>query len=346
MLERRQDYAWRVAADSSRIIPQKQPPSLAGQEDELVDYPLELNGLEFTRIRFVLEFQDCFCFDATSVMRLRRELRQALQFDADVASGDHAPLARLLHPTLSSDPQALRKFQKPSPGFIIVPPKVVLECEVGDEASLEVIFWGTGTQLIADFFFAMQRVGASGFCHGKGPFEIVGIQSLDGSNVWQEIWQLGDAEEDLTPLLHDLAWWLDKQPFEDQQLELRFMTPARLLHKGKPLFNPNFPQLFPFVLRRVTAMLHAWQGVELKLDPRELTALVARVEEMDNQLFWQDWRTLNHTHGDQELGGLTGYVRLSGLELREISWILRVGVLLNIGKGAAYGCGCYTLELF
>ena len=311
-----------------------------------MDYPFELNGLEFARIRFVLEFQDLFRFEATSVMRLRRELRQALQLDADVASGDHSPLVRLLHPLLSSDPQALRKFQKPSPGFIVVPPAKTRECEIGDEASLEVIFWGTGTQFITDLFLALQRVGASGLSHGEGPFEIVGIKSLDGSGSWQEIWQPGDAEEVMTPLLMDLAWWLDMQTFDDMHLELRFMTPARLLHKGKPLFKPSFQRLFPFVLRRVTSMLHTWQGVELKLDPRELTSSAARVEEIDNQLLWQDWRTLNRIHGDQDLGGVTGSIRLSGLELGEIAWILRLGSLLNVGKGAAYGCGHYILGVF
>jgi len=310
-----------------------------------VELPFAANQFEFTRIRFILEFQDCFCFDSASVMRLRRELRQALKLESE-SGGDPSRFDRLLLPPLSPDPQARRKFQKPSPGFVLIPPVEAQTCDIGDEVGLEVVFWGTATQLVVDFLHALQMVGASGLCHGQGPFDIVAVQSADSGGCWQVVWALEDDLDDLAPLLIDLNWWLDNPVWDSQRMRLRFITPARLLHQGKPLFRPNFKSIFPFILRRVTSMTHAWQGMELRLDIERINLQAETLDILENKLCWQDWRTLTHHQGDQELGGIIGHLCLEGACLQDLSWILALGSLLNLGKGAAYGCGRYVLETY
>jgi hypothetical protein len=46
----------------------------------------------------------------------------------------------------------------------------------------------------------------------------------------------------------------------------------------------------------------------------------------------------------QDLGGIIGSVRLEGETLQSVFGILRVGSLMNVGKGAAFGAGCFRLR--
>jgi hypothetical protein len=74
-----------------------------------------------------------------------------------------------------------------------------------------------------------------------------------------------------------------------------------------------------------------------------LLATADGVHEVQNALRWQDWRTLEGGVAAQELGGIIGSVRLEGENLQSLFGILRVGSLMNVGKGAAFGAGCFRL---
>ena len=44
------------------------------------------------------------------------------------------------------------------------------------------------------------------------------------------------------------------------------------------------------------------------------------------------------------LGGVIDELVVEGEDLGNFSWLLNLGALMNIGKGAAYGAGCYQVE--
>jgi hypothetical protein len=130
---------------------------------------------------------------------------------------------------------------------------------------------------------------------------------------------------------------------EGSQVLLTIETPARLVSAGRPLFRPGVKTLFPFILRRVTSMAHAYCDVELVDDPGYFMEAAERVVELDNQLSWRDWRCLEGECRRQELGGVVGSLKIGGDGLRDILWLLRLGSLLNLGKGAAFGAGHFSL---
>lgn len=78
-------------------------------------------------------------------------------------------------------------------------------------------------------------------------------------------------------------------------------------------------------------------------DPERLLASAARVQERENSFRWQDWRTLSGEDKAQDLGGVVGSVHLGGESLRDVLDILRIGSLMNVGKGAAFGAGRFRL---
>jgi hypothetical protein len=110
------------------------------------------------------------------------------------------------------------------------------------------------------------------------------------------------------------------------------------MKSGKPLRRPTFAQLFPFLLRRVTAQLHAYCGIEVIDDPGPFLASAGQLSS-SSDLDWVDWRAMTGRPDLAAVGGLVGTITLSGDALEEILWVLGLATLFGVGKGAAYGAG-------
>jgi hypothetical protein len=301
-------------------------------------YPVRLHSVDFVRIRFQLEFQEPYLLTLEAALRLRRNLRQALH------PAESEYFQQLFEPPLPSDPVAVRRFQRPSPLFVLLPPsdlpRTLLE---GDLLDLEVLFWGTGVHQLGDFSLVLQALGAAGWHRGEGRFNLVQLGATNHAGGCERIWQVGQSPLNLAPPVLSAAWWLEESGVWEAPLQLEFLSPARILSGGRPLFQPNFVRLFPFFLRRVTSMVHACCGVEILDDPEPLLKASSAVIETSNTLHWSDWRTLEG-ESSQELGGVTGSVFLQGDILPEILWILNLASLMNLGKGASYGAGHFRLS--
>ncbi len=307
-----------------------------------------LDQLEFSRVDFTLEFQEPIAIDLPRQLRLRRDLRAAARqiFDENARNGRVAgPFANLFDPPLPQDPVAQRKFQRPGPSFVLHPdPARCGRFEEGDNWTLAVLFWGKGVQHLSDFARVLQVLGTGGFHHGEGRFEIAAIEGRNCAGEASALWVRGRDLGQLAPPVIPVDWWLDALAPRGERLTLEFITPARLLSQGKPLFRPDFTRLFPFILRRVGSMAYAHCGVEVIAEPRTLQEIAAQVQEVSNDLFWDDWRTLEGHHRDQELGGVSGRIVLTGAALAELEALLRIGSLLHLGKSAAFGAGSYSLS--
>lgn len=313
---------------------------------DLFPVPDNLNRAEYAQMIFHLETSEYFDLPPLGLLRLRREFQQAIR--ALNESGDDAlgyQLQQLLEPPLPIDEKLRKLVQRPAPAFILNPD---LErsglVEPGDCLELPVLFLGRGIQLIEPFTRLLQQVGRQGLVNRQGICELVTIECEDASGCRTSIWNVGSLNGTLTPVVNDLEWWLKLQSPDWGRLQLDFVSPTRLLHGGKPLFKAGFSELFPFVLRRVTSMLAAHCDIETVTDPASLLAASRQVEELSNHLQWRDWRALSAEHGGQDLGGLCGVVELAGSGLADILWILQLGSLLQVGKGAPYGAGRYNLS--
>lgn len=306
--------------------------------DDLFSLP---SDIEFSLLHFHLEFQERFRLSLVEQLRLRRELLMAAGPTLGARTSER--FQALFDPPLPDDPVALRRFQRPSPPFALLPhPEPETDFEVGDQFELTVSFWGRGVQLVGDFARVLQTLGKIGLLCGQGTFALATIEAEDASGNRLTIWQEGERLQVLTPPINEVGWWLDRVG-EPTSMMLEFLTPARLLSQGRPLFKLDFRRFFPFILRRVTSMLYAHCGHEVVDDPARLLAAADGVHEVQNALFWQDWRTLEGGGAAQDLGGIIGSVRLEGEALQGVVGILRLGSLMNVGKGAAFGAGCFRV---
>lgn len=308
---------------------------------------IDCRGVEFSILHFHFEFAQDSTLTSQSLLQLRRELhhtaRTLFALEGNEASAQ-ALFQALFDPPLATDPVAQRRYQRPGPPFVLaIDPAAARNYQAGDSWEVKVLFWGAGGQLAGDFARVLQALARSGFGPGIEGGELVAIETEDASGERQLLWQEGQLLQKLTPIYCELDWWLANRS-QGTDWRLEFLTPARLLSSGRPLFRADLAKIFPFILRRVTSMCHAHCGRELAADSGSLLQAAARVEIGEQTLLWTDWRSLDRGTDLFELGGLLGGVTLSGEALDEIAWVLQVGSLLNLGKGAAFGAGAFRFN--
>lgn len=305
----------------------------------MIVVPAQLSEVDFARIRFCLEFQEPASLGGGALLRLRKDLRRAA---ASTLPGEVA--RALFDPPLLADPQALRRFQRPGPPFALqFPLGADRHLDAGDRFELPVLFLGGGLQLLESFALTLQSLGPVGLFRGEGRFELAEISAEDPAGNRSRLWREGQPLAQLAPPLCDAHWWVDEPQSQGAEVRLEFLTPARLLSGGRPLFRADFVGLFPFIMRRVSSMLFVHCGVEVVEDPQALLRTAEQVRVLENRLFWEDWRQLEGPERSQELGGIRGHLRLQGSDLGEIGWLLKLGSLLNLGKGASFGAGRFRL---
>lgn len=312
---------------------------------DLFPVPDSLARAEYALLIFQLEAREYFDLPPLGLLRLRREFQQAIRFLIESGEDELGrQLHQLLEPPLPADSQLRKLVQRPAPPLVLRPD---LErsglVEPGDWIELPVLFLGAGMMAIEPFAHLLQQVGKQGLLNGQGVCELATVEVEDGSGRRTTLWNGGPLAGALTPVVNDLKWWLERQPPDWNLLQLDFIAPTRLLHGGKPLFKAGFTELFPFVLRRVTSMLAAHCNLETVSDPAALLNASQWVEERSNRLQWHDWRPLAAERGGQDIGGLCGRLELAGSELADLLWVLQLGSLLQVGKGAPYGSGRYQL---
>ncbi len=298
---------------------------------------IHLDQIEFCRLRLRLEMQGPCRLPGETLLRIRRDLHRA---GRSVLS--EGAFSALFDPPLADDPLAQRRFQKPGPSFVLTPaPELPGTFDAGDCLPLNLTLWGDGVRRLNDFLAVVEAVGHFGLWQGEGRFQIGAVAAEDPTGALRSIAASGPGDHSEIPIT-SAAWWLAGWPTADLW-RLEMLSPARLISRGRPLFRPRFPQLFRFVLRRLSSMSFAHCGVEILPDPQELLAAVDRVQVPSNRLSWRDWRFLEAETGPVDLGGVTGDIWIATPWEEELLAVLQLGSLLNLGKGAAFAAGAYRL---
>jgi hypothetical protein len=306
-------------------------------------FPAELGQLEYVRLYLHLQMAEGAALPQGALLQLRRELLGALKlFEAELGADDCQALRRALQPQVQQDAVLRRHVQKVGATLILAPEAIAEQCLVADSmVCLPILFLGDSMQIVPLFLVLIDRLGELGLHKGMGRYALVAIEGEDASGYRSSLWHQGEDRMLLAPPQSDLGWWLELQGLAKKRMTIEFLTPARLLSQGKPLFRPDFAALFPFILRRVGQVLGQHLKTNLIENPDALIERAGGLEQLDNRLVWQDWRILERNPGKQELGGIVGSLTLKGEGLGELFWILKLGCLFNVGKGSSFGFGQY-----
>jgi len=131
------------------------------------------------------------------------------------------------------------------------------------------------------------------------------------------------------------------------QLTLRFLTPTRLIHKGR-LIKPEgfaFRPFFQRLLERLEALSGAFSDTPLPVSFPDLLDAAARVTVVDHSLTWEEVRSYStRRQAESPIGGLLGQVVLETHDWSPfLPWLLW-GQFVHVGKDAVKGNGWYRLR--
>lgn len=252
------------------------------------------------------------------------------------------PYPAIFQPPPPAD-HRLQKFSEIPAPFVVEPPDWGERDYVpGETLEFHLVLAGRALAQLPLIVFAWQRALKHGI--GRG----------DGAARLERVWLNGAGEEDcvydatdgrlvshqptLAPLPDTLA--------TAETVALRFTTPLRIQHEGRPLRPEALtPRAFLMALVRRIALISEFHlGRTLELDFHDL-ARRAEAIQSDKALEWRDWtRYSSRQKQEMILGGCVGAWTLSG-DLAPFLPFLHAGRWLHAGKNASFGLGRYDLSV-
>lgn len=138
----------------------------------------------------------------------------------------------------------------------------------------------------------------------------------------------------------------DRLACSDGRLEVRFLTPTRIVDNGRLCHRPDFRPLFQRLFERVCQLcLDFGEGAPPE-GWTDLEPMAASVTLEVDDTHWWDVRGHSRRLGrPQPLGGFVGRVVYRSREWRPLLPWLLWGVCAHVGKNAVKGGGIYTLSL-
>jgi hypothetical protein len=231
---------------------------------------------------------------------------------------------------LSTDPSAIRRFQKPSLPFMFSFPRLVFtDKPTKIECGLVVI--GTAIQgldmLLEGFRELLYNFSAEVLSIGTRDYQDIVHPLGNGSCI--------NYPENLVVLSsNDL---LENRCWTGSHMQINLKSALRLFEEGRLLRAFNFSLFARSLLRRVSSLAYYYGNCEYNYDFKELSAQTESVVCTDNHF-------LVTTGQSRMMTGLIGYGSFSG-DVSYLMPFLVVGLYVHAGKGASFGMGRYDLLL-
>jgi len=247
------------------------------------------------------------------------------------------------HPPSDSD--ALSTHRAVPRPFVIEPPlDRRTEIPAGEKLSFRLVLIGRAVEHVPYFLIAARELGEAGLGRGRGEYTLRDVDSvhpLSGQEapVYDGQALLGTG---LEVTAEQVEAWAERLPRD--QLTIRFLTPARLKHRGKyARTSLDFHILTRALLRRLSSMAYFHCGEQWETDYPGWVARAERVEAGGTDLRWGRWERYSGRQRRRiDMGGVVGDVTYAG-DLAPFHPLLALGQWLHVGKGAVFGNGLYRV---
>ena len=248
---------------------------------------------------------------------------------------DTCPYRVVFDQRLSSDPETVRRHQKPSLPFSLYIRGAGASrsfCTVG------LVVIGSALNYIELFHTALVRMVDTVMCAVPHPLKYeVRTYSLDYLGGRHEVAYSASvaAEAILLSAQHIL-----QNTVHCDTIRLELQSPLRLLNNGIIAHQFNFAMFLRSQLRRCSSLCAYYGAGELNLDFTGLSGSAQGVAVFNNKIHYTQppWSTR------LSMAGLVGTVECAGL-VEPMFSLLLLGSYFNAGKGATYGLGFHQLEV-
>ena len=244
--------------------------------------------------------------------------------------------------------RVMRGYEKAPHPFILEPPLETKQLYTPDEElDFSLVLVGKVIDYLPYFIYTFQSLGSLGIGRGSGRFTLNKVRSLVDTAHDDAIYS-SDTE-----VLRPFKWQALsigktlETPVAPPLITLRFITPTRIMYRGKLLFELDFQTLIINLLRRLAllAYFHCGGNPQEEIPFVDLIEKAGAVNVNDRSLKWYDWeRYSNRQDTRMKLGGFVGTITFEG-DLSPFMPYIQAGEILHVGKGTSFGLGKYKIEL-
>lgn len=261
--------------------------------------------------------------------RAFRRATGCIDSTGECGAGPDCPCRATFGQALTPDPLALRRYQKPPLPFAFqlapLSPgkgKLELSLNIAGDAANHVALYVAALRIL----FAPDATGNP--CGAR--LLAVAARSGDGQRV--PVPSAGPLPA--LPLL-SFDEFLSISGAGASSITMKFTTPLRIVQDGSLLLEPPFSSIAGALFRRISSLAYYYGGREL---PHDFKWLAAKSREVACS-----GASMVRSYKSGILQGAAGSISYHG-DLSDFIPFLSLGEYLNLGKGSAYGMGCYLLH--
>jgi hypothetical protein len=231
--------------------------------------------------------------------------------------------------TLSADPSALKRFQKPPLPFMFTFPSPHAPVDRATEIECGLVVIGQAIpcldMLLEGFRDILLPLAAEILLIGTRDYQGTVHPLGEGTGI--------NCPENLVVLsIHDV---LENRIWMDTCLHIRLQSPLRLFEHGHLLADFDFSRFARTLLRRVSSLAYYYGRYEFTCDYKELARQADAVICTDNHFILA--KDIN-----RKMAGITGHGRFQG-DLGGLLPFLIAGLYVHAGKGSSFGMGVYEI---
>jgi len=237
-----------------------------------------------------------------------------------------------------------RNSAVPHPFVLELPADDRTEFNPGDQMTFGLVLVGKAIDFVPYFVVALREMGRAGLGRGRAPWHLHKIE--DRLPTATRLLYDGATEDERLVCSATIHHGPDGTAGPDEtagQITLRFETPTRLRFSGHLTGKPEFHVLVRNLLRRLSALAVCHCEFTPELDYRDLIRQAEAVVTVRADLKWLDWERYSARQQTRmTLGGFVGTLGFEG-DLAPFLPLLRLGEIVHLGKGTAFGLGKYTI---
>jgi hypothetical protein len=230
---------------------------------------------------------------------------------------------------LTPDPSALKRYQKPSLPFAFTFPALSDLDELTTEIICGLVVMGQAIPFLDTLLAGFRELLLS------LESDIVQVGSRDVQGNEYPLWERSGVRNGENLVVLSGSHLLEERVWVEPCLQIRLLSPLRLIEDGHLLDIFEFSRFAGSLLRRVSSLAYYYGGCELSCDYKGLANQAESVVCTDNHFVQSAAR-------NRKLSGLTGYGSFKG-DFRGLFPFLNTGRYVHVGKGAAYGLGVFEL---
>jgi hypothetical protein len=276
----------------------------------------------FARLQFELNVFGCN--DRFALYKIKNSFVDVF-LEASIRLRDQNAFKDVFGQSLSTDPTALRRFQKPPLPFAFHIPVLSGNNDKKLTTTLSLSIAGSALNHVPIFLSAVKNVLNNLAVRETFNIEVTGCYSVVSDEQLSELSSFGEGLTILLPTeIHGGS--------NDMTLEI--YTPLRIFRDGKLVRIYSFSEFIRPLMRRISSIAYYYGGVELDLDFRWLSDISKQVEFLNASFFMEKYPVIGE--------GVVGHVEFKGIHV-DFHPFLVMGEEFNLGKGATYGGGSYKM---